>query len=64
VLVRGHGVYIWGRDWVHTKNQAECYDYLFAAAVRLYELGIDPATLDRRRAPGPGGAASGNQKEG
>jgi methylthioribulose-1-phosphate dehydratase len=48
VLVRGHGVYIWGRDWVHTKNQAECYDYLFATAVRLRELGLDPAQLDRR----------------
>jgi methylthioribulose-1-phosphate dehydratase len=48
VMVRGHGVYIWGRDWVHAKSQAECYDYLFAAAVRLRELGIDPARLDRR----------------
>lgn len=51
VLVRGHGVYIWGKDWVSTKTQAECYDYLFGAAVRLHELGIDPATLDRRRPP-------------
>lgn len=49
VLVRGHGVYIWGRDWVHAKTQAECYDYLFAAAVRLRELGIDPAQLGRQR---------------
>jgi methylthioribulose-1-phosphate dehydratase len=47
VLVRGHGVYIWGRDWVHTKTQAECYDYLFSASVRLRELGIDAATLHR-----------------
>ena len=47
VLVRGHGVYIWGRDWVHTKSQAECYDYLFAASVRLHQLGIDAATLHR-----------------
>lgn len=50
VLVRGHGVYVWGRDWAHAKTQAECYDYLFGAAVRLRELGIDPATLDRRLA--------------
>lgn len=48
VLVRGHGVYVWGRDWAHAKTQAECYDYLFAAAVRLRELGLDPAQLDRR----------------
>ncbi len=48
VLVRGHGAYIWGRDWVHAKTQAECYDYLFAAAVRLRDMGIDPSRLDRR----------------
>jgi methylthioribulose-1-phosphate dehydratase len=43
VLVRRHGVYVWGRDWVEAKTQAECYDYLFEAAVRLRQLGIDPA---------------------
>lgn len=48
VLVRGHGVYTWGKDWVQTKTQAECYDYLFGMVVRLHQLGIDPARLDRR----------------
>jgi len=42
VLVRRHGVYVWGRDWVQAKTHAECYDYLFGAAVRMKELGIDP----------------------
>lgn len=42
VLVRGHGVYIWGKDWVQAKTQAECYDYLFEAAVRMKQAGIDP----------------------
>jgi ribulose-5-phosphate 4-epimerase/fuculose-1-phosphate aldolase len=42
VLVRRHGVYVWGRDWVEAKTQAECYDYLFGAAVRMRELGLDP----------------------
>lgn len=42
VLVRRHGVYVWGRDWVQAKTQAECYDYLFAAAVRMRQLGVDP----------------------
>src|SRR5262245_57016670 len=45
VLVRGHGVYVWGRDWVHAKTQAECYDYLFEAAVKLKQMGIDPQKL-------------------
>ncbi|MCB9638766.1 MAG: methylthioribulose 1-phosphate dehydratase [Myxococcales bacterium] len=43
VLVKGHGVYIWGRDWMHAKAQAECYHYLFEAAVRLKQLGLDPS---------------------
>jgi len=41
ILVRGHGVYVWGKDWIQAKTQAECYDYLFAAAVRMKELGIE-----------------------
>jgi ribulose-5-phosphate 4-epimerase/fuculose-1-phosphate aldolase len=45
VLVRGHGVYVWGKDWVQAKTQAECYDYLFEAAVKLKQLGCDPTQL-------------------
>ena len=45
VLVRGHGVYIWGKDWAQAKTQAECYDYLFEAAVHLKKLGVDPLKL-------------------
>jgi methylthioribulose-1-phosphate dehydratase len=40
VLVRRHGVYVWGRDWVQAKTHAECYDYLFHAAVEMQRLGI------------------------
>ncbi len=40
VMVANHGVYIWGRDWVQAKTQAECYDYLFRLAVESYRLGV------------------------
>lgn len=42
VLVRRHGVYIWGRDWVQAKTHAECYHYLFDAAVQMSRLGLGP----------------------
>lgn len=49
VLVRRHGVYVWGRNWVEAKTQAECYHYLFEASVRMAALGVDashaPATV-------------------
>lgn len=45
VLVRRHGVYIWGRDWVQAKTHAECYDYLFHAAVEMQRMGI-PTCLE------------------
>ncbi len=42
VLVRRHGVYVWGKDWIQAKTHAECYDYLFGAVARMRELGLDP----------------------
>lgn len=48
VLVHGHGVYVWGRDWVQAKTQAECLDYLFRAVVEARRLGL-PHTSERRR---------------
>ncbi|KAL0682189.1 hypothetical protein Bca4012_049036 [Brassica carinata] len=44
VLVRNHGVYIWGDSWIHAKTQAECYHYLFDAAIKLHQLGLDAAS--------------------
>lgn len=47
VLVRRHGVYVWGRDWVEAKTQAESYDYLFAVAREMHRIGLDPAARPR-----------------
>lgn len=44
VLVRRHGVYVWGKSWAQAKTQAECYDYLFEAALKMKHMGLDPAT--------------------
>lgn len=41
VLVRRHGVYIWGDTWLDAKRHAECYDELFAQAAEMARLGID-----------------------
>ncbi|KDP45890.1 hypothetical protein JCGZ_15334 [Jatropha curcas] len=44
VLVRNHGIYIWGESWISAKTQAECYHYLFDAAIKLHQLGLDWST--------------------
>jgi methylthioribulose-1-phosphate dehydratase len=43
VIVQGHGVYVWGRDWVQAKTQAECLDFLMRASVESHRLGLDPS---------------------
>lgn len=40
VLVRNHGVYIWGDTWEKAKIHAECYHYLFDAVVEMKKLGL------------------------
>jgi ribulose-5-phosphate 4-epimerase/fuculose-1-phosphate aldolase len=42
ILVRRHGVYVWGNDWIKAKTMCECYDYLFEIAVKMKQLGLDP----------------------
>ncbi|KAK4286147.1 hypothetical protein QN277_002743 [Acacia crassicarpa] len=44
VVVRNHGVFIWGESWISAKTQAECYHYLFDAAIKLHQLGMDWST--------------------
>ncbi len=42
VLVRRHGIYVWGETWEKAKSMCECYDYLFEVAVQMKQLGMDP----------------------
>ncbi|KAI3651907.1 hypothetical protein MP228_003210 [Amoeboaphelidium protococcarum] len=43
VLVRRHGVYVWGKSWEDAKCMAECYDYLFEMFVKMHTmLGYSP----------------------
>ncbi|XP_026562916.1 methylthioribulose-1-phosphate dehydratase isoform X1 [Pseudonaja textilis] len=45
VLVRRHGVYVWGETWEKAKTMCECYDYLFDIAVQMKQHGIDPSII-------------------
>nr|VFJ61430.1 MAG: methylthioribulose-1-phosphate dehydratase/methylthioribulose 1-phosphate dehydratase / enolase-phosphatase E1 [Candidatus Kentron sp. FW] len=42
VLVRRHGIYVWGKSWKQAKIHAECYDHLFNTVIGMRRLGIDP----------------------
>lgn len=41
VLVRNHGVYIWGESWEKAKVHAECYEYLFKVVTEKKKLGFE-----------------------
>lgn len=53
VIVRNHGVYVWGKDSVQAKTQAECLDYLCRAVVRMHAAGIDHLKYDRSQPDAP-----------
>lgn len=42
VLVRRHGVYVWGPTWEKAKTQAEVLDWLFAMTADMRRHGLDP----------------------
>lgn len=41
VLVRRHGMYVWGNSWEQAKRHGECLHYLFDIAIRMKQLGMD-----------------------
>ncbi|KAG4068295.1 hypothetical protein HA402_007815 [Bradysia odoriphaga] len=42
ILVRRHGIYVWGDNWQKAKAQTECYDYLFEVAIEMRKCGFEP----------------------
>ncbi|XAR68324.1 2,3-diketo-5-methylthiopentyl-1-phosphate enolase [Bertholletia excelsa] len=61
VLVRNHGIYVWGDSWISAKTQAECYHYLFDAAIRLHQLGLDWSRPDHGPILNPRGLLDGHR---
>ena len=46
VLVRRHGIYVWGPTWQKAKGMCECYDYLLELTVKLYSMGLQSLVTD------------------
>eukprot|EP00584_Thalassiosira_punctigera_P004404 CAMPEP_0172535786 /NCGR_PEP_ID=MMETSP1067-20121228/7632_1 /TAXON_ID=265564 ORGANISM="Thalassiosira punctigera, Strain Tpunct2005C2" /NCGR_SAMPLE_ID=MMETSP1067 /ASSEMBLY_ACC=CAM_ASM_000444 /LENGTH=687 /DNA_ID=CAMNT_0013320731 /DNA_START=265 /DNA_END=2328 /DNA_ORIENTATION=- len=47
VLVRRHGVYVWGDSWEQAKAQCESFDYLFESAVKMKGMGLESGLLPK-----------------
>jgi methylthioribulose 1-phosphate dehydratase/enolase-phosphatase E1 len=41
VLVRRHGMYVWGNTWQQAKRHGECMHYLLDIAISMHKLGMD-----------------------
>ena len=44
VILRHHGIHIWGETWQKAKLMAESYHYLLDMAVEMHKLGINEYT--------------------
>lgn len=40
VLVRQHGMYVWGNTWEQAKRHGECLHYLFEVMIKAHGLGL------------------------
>ena len=47
VLVRRHGVYVWGPSWEKAKTMCECFDYLFEIALKMRAIGVPTDAVPR-----------------
>lgn len=45
VLVRRHGLYVWGDSWEQAKAQCESFTYLFETAVKMKGMGLDSGVV-------------------
>lgn len=46
VLVRRHGIYVWGDTWQRAKGMVECLDYLFELGIKMKANGIPLVTVE------------------
>jgi ribulose-5-phosphate 4-epimerase/fuculose-1-phosphate aldolase len=44
VILRHHGIHVWGENWKKAKLMAEAYHYLIDMAVEMHKLGINEYT--------------------
>lgn len=45
VLVRRHGIYVWGDSWEQAKTQCESFDYLCESALKMKQMGLDAGAI-------------------
>jgi methylthioribulose 1-phosphate dehydratase/enolase-phosphatase E1 len=72
VLVRHHGMYVWGKTWEQAKRHAECLHYLFESTIQSYKLGVTHlitssnngnTTNNKKRLHSEANSNSGNQRK-